>query len=285
MPQKTNLIMPNLKHLAFAFFIFVFTQTAYSQLGFSHELGVIAGPVEFRSDFGGRYEEETNLGNSGIGIGIIHYISFAYSADCNCYTTDTYFNDHFKLRSEVSWNLTNLDHHGFWVQPDKVSANADKLRAHKGVAENFDIGMQLEYFPLSIRSFMAFSPRFAPFISLGVHYTTSSPQASTTYGDGDIYNPNNIYSFWYENDSYLPSIPNGQQREYPINLEQQSNWSMVTSIGVRYKLTKLSDLMLDLRWQYYFSDWIEGFNHKIRKYNKFNDWLIWLNFGYIYYLD
>ena len=53
--------MPNLKHLAFAFFIFVFTQTAYSQLGFSHELGVIAGPVEFRSDFGSRNEEKTNF--------------------------------------------------------------------------------------------------------------------------------------------------------------------------------------------------------------------------------
>jgi len=60
---------------------------------------------------------------------------------------------------------------------------------------------------------------------------------------------------------------------------------MVTSVGVRYKLGKLSDLMLDLRWQLYFSDWIDGFNHEIEEFNKFNDWLIWLNFGYIYYLD
>lgn len=277
--------MLNLKPLLFVCCCFAIAHSAYSQLGFSHEIGVIAGPVEFRSDYGGRNEEQTNIGNSGIGIGIIHYISFAYSADCSCYTTDTYFNDHFKLRSEVSWNRTNLNHHGFWVQPDKVSADADKLRAHKGVAENFDIGMQLEYFPLSIRSFQAFAYRFAPFVSLGAHYTTSSPKASTTYGDGDIYNPDNIYSFWYKDDAYLPPIPSGQQREYPINLEQQSNWSLVTSVGVRYKLTKLSDLMLDLRWQYYFSDWIDGFNHHFRDYNKFNDWLVWLNFGYVYYLD
>jgi hypothetical protein len=59
---------------------------------------------------------------------------------------------------------------------------------------------------------------------------------------------------------------------------------MVTSVGVRYKLTMLSDLMLDLRWQLYFSDWIDGFNHQL-SYNKFNDWLLWLNFGYIYYLN
>lgn len=276
--------MLNLKRLALLVCLLAINQVTFSQLGFSHELGVITGPVQFRSDFGGRSEERTNIGNSGIGVGIIHYINFAYSADCNCYTTQNYFNDHFKLRSEISWNKTNLDHHGFWVQADKVSVNADKLRAHSGVAENFDIGMQLEYFPLSIRSFQAFAYRIAPFISLGVHYTASSPKASTTYGDGNIYNPDNIYSFWYSDDSSLPPIPTGQQREYPINLDQTNNWSVVTSVGFRYKLTKLSDLMLDLRWQYYFSDWIDGFNHEFRDYNKNNDWLVWLNFGYVLYL-
>ena len=243
--------------------------TGYAQLGFSHEIGVIVGPVEFRSDFGSRFDEETNLGNSGIGIGIIHYINFAYRADCNCYSTDTYFNDHFKLRSEISWNKTILDHHGQWVRPEYTSANADKLRAHSGVAENWDIGMQLEYFPKSIRSFQAFSYRFAPFVSLGVHYTAFSPQASTRYGDRDINNPNNFYSYWQPGS---------------INPEAGTTWSMVTSVGVRYKFTKLSDLMLDLRWQLYFDDWIDGLNHQLR-FNKFNDWLLWLNFGYIYYLN
>ncbi|MCK5400639.1 MAG: glutamate dehydrogenase [Flavobacteriaceae bacterium] len=276
--------MLNPKQLVLICFLLFGINLIYSQLGFSHEIGVIAGPVEFRSDFGSRFEEETNLGNSGIGIGIIHYINFAYRADCNCYSTDNYFNDHFKLRNEVSWNKTILDHHGFWVQPDKVSINADKLRAHHGVAENFDIGTQLEYFPKSIRSFQAFSYKFAPFISLGIHYTSYNPKASTDYGDGDVLNASNIYSYWYQDPQFLPSIPSGQQREYPINTNIGSSWSMVTSVGVRYKLTVLSDLMLDLRWQLYFSDWIDGFNHKL-SFNKFNDWLIWLNFGYIYYLN
>jgi hypothetical protein len=252
--------------LALAIFLSCY---GFAQLGFSHEIGVIVGPVEFRSDFGSRFDEETNLGNSGIGIGIIHYINFTYRADCNCYTTNNYFNDHFKLRSEVSWNYTVLDHHGQWVRPEYTSSNADKLRAHHGVAENFDIGMQLEYFPKSIRAFQAFSYKFAPFVSLGAHYTSFTPQASTDYGDLDITNPNNFYSYW---------------RPGSINPEKGSTWSMVTSIGVRYKLTVLSDLMLDLRWQLYFDDWIDGLNHQL-SFNKFNDWLIWLNFGYIYYLD
>ena len=274
----------NLKKLTAVLFFLFTAFVCDAQLGFSHEIGAIIGPVEFRSDFGSRNEEETNLGNSGIGIGIIHYINFAYRADCNCYSADTYFNDHFKLRSEISWNKTILDHHGQWVGPNRTSVNADRLRAHHGVAENLDIGMQLEYFPKSIRSFQAFAYKFAPFVSLGIHYTSSSPQGSTDFGDNNINNANNIYSYWYSDDRYLPSVPIGQTREYPINLEQRSDWSMVTSVGVRYKLTVLSDLMLDLRWQLYFNDWIDGFNHKL-SYNKFNDWLIWLNFGYIYYLD
>lgn len=273
-----------MKQLITFLFILISSLLSYGQLGFSHEIGVIAGPVEFRSDFGSRNNEETNLGNSGIGIGLIHYINFAYRADCNCYSADTYFNDHFKLRSEISWNRTVLDHHGEWVAPDKTSDNADRLRAHHGVAENFDVGMQLEYFPKSIRSFQAFAYSFAPFVSLGVHYTASSPQGSTDYGSGNIYDAQNIYSYWYQEPQFLPPVPAGETREYPINLDNLNTWSVVASIGVRYKLTVLSDLMLDLRWQYYGKDWVDGFNHKL-SYNKYNDWLLWLNFGYIYYLD
>jgi len=274
--------MFNLKRLSVIIFLLLGSQLSFSQLGFSHEIGAIVGPVQFRSDYGVRNNEETNIGNTGIGIGLIHYINFAYRADCNCYSTDTYFNDHFKLRSEISWNKTKLEHFGQWVAPDKTSENADRLRAHSGEAQNFDIGMQLEYFPLSIRSFQAFSYRFAPFVSLGIHYTSYNPKSSSTRGD--VLNENTIYSYWYANEVLLPSIPLGEEREYPINLDSGSIWSVVASVGVRYKLTHLSDLMLDLRWQYFGNDWIDGFNHELDS-NKNNDWLLWLNFGYIYYLD
>ncbi|MFD1161434.1 MULTISPECIES: THC0290_0291 family protein [Hwangdonia] len=275
--------MLNLKHLASAFCLFVISQTAYSQLGFSHEIGVIAGPVEFRSDFGSRDDVKTNFGNSGFGIGIVHYINFSYRADCNCYTTDTYWNDHFKLRNEISWNKTTLNHHGKWVDPSRTTPNADKLRAHSGIAQNLDIGTQLEFFPRSIRDFQAFAYRFAPFASLGVHYTSFSPKASTTYGNTTdpnyrgVFDQANIYSNWFDN--FDPAVD-----PYPVNVNGGSTWSIVSSAGVRYKLDKLSDLMLDFRFQYYFSDWVDGLNHKL-EYNKHNDWLLWFNIGYVYYLD
>ncbi|MDO7172269.1 THC0290_0291 family protein [Mariniflexile sp. AS56] len=268
--------MLNFKRLAFFLCLLACCQTASSQLGFSHEIGVIAGPVQFRADFGARYSEPTNFGNSGFGYGIIHYINFSYRADCNCYTTDTYFNDHFKLRNEISWNKTNLEHIGKWVDPSRNTIEANQLRAHTGVAKNLDIGTQLEYFPLSIRSFQSFGYRLAPFVSLGVHYTSFNPEVSTNYANpdptafGDVNDPSNFYSAW---------APGS------VDATGGSTWSVVSSVGVRYKVGKLSDLMLDLRWQYYFNDWIDGLNHNWENNDRYNDWLVWLNVGYIYYLD
>ncbi|HEY4628005.1 MAG TPA: glutamate dehydrogenase, partial [Flavobacterium sp.] len=110
------------KHLLLLLLIlFGFSYNSNAQFGFSHEIGVIAGPIAFQSDYGERHDLKTNSGNTGLGIGIIHYLNFSYKADCNCYTPETYFNDHFKLRSELSYNKTELKHFGEWVEPNKTS--------------------------------------------------------------------------------------------------------------------------------------------------------------------
>ncbi|MBJ7882069.1 THC0290_0291 family protein [Gelidibacter salicanalis] len=265
-----------LKQFPFLALFLIGFSAGYAQLGFSHEIGVIAGPVAFQSDFGQRYNFETNSGNTGIGIGLIHYINFSYRADCSCYTTDTYFNDHFKVRSEISWNQTKLEHFGKWVEPIRTSVWADKLRAHSGEATNFDIGSQLEYFPLSIRAFSVRVGALAPFVSLGVHLTKYYPKVATSYGDKDPTNLTNYYDPWF--------YPDGVRDDKFINVDPGTTLSVVGSLGMRYKLSILSDLMLDLRWQYYFRDTIDGLDHKLPS-NKANDYLVWLNFGYIYYLD
>ena len=262
----------NFKQLSFVFMFFLGMNGVFAQLGFSHEIGVIAGPVAFQSDFGVRNDFETNSGNTGFGIGIVHYINFSYRADCNCYTTDTYFNDHFKLRNEISWNRTQLNHFG------EFADRGPRLRAHSGVANNFDIGTQIEFFPKSIRSFQAFSYSFAPFISLGVHFTSYNPEVSTSFGDGNINNMFNFYQPWVQ-------AANPDTNEDPFLFDGTgTTWSVVGSIGTRYKLTTLSDLMVDLRWQHFFNNEVDGLDHNLDS-NKANDWLVWLNFGYIYYLD
>jgi hypothetical protein len=268
--------MLNFKRLAIIFLAFVSSHSMHSQFGFSPEIGIIAGPVQFRSDYGSRDDSETNFGNSGFGIGIVGYLNFSYDRGYNSLMgRGTYFKDHFKVRGEISWNKTNLEHFGRWVEPSKTSEDAKRLRAHKGTATNIDFGAQLEFYPLSIKDFEYFSPGWSPFVSLGVHSTFFSSGVSTTYNNpnsaaiGDIFDASNFYSLWN---------PGSVDSRTGIAL------SLVSSIGVRYKLNKMNDLMLDLRGQYFFSDWVDGLNHQL-SYNKNNDWLLWLNVGYIFYFN
>jgi hypothetical protein len=264
-----------LKQIAiFLLVLLGFSFNANAQFGFSHEIGIIAGPIAFQSDYGQRYNLNTNAGNTGMGIGIVHYINFSYEAECNCYTPETYFNDHFKLRSELSYNQTHLEHFGELVAPNKTSLGADQLRAMKGSTAVANIGMQLEYFPFSIRDFTARRGSLGPFISLGGQFSYYNAKAYSTLG------PLSLNAF----PKYLTPTDN---RPYGFSNEGGNVWSVVSSVGTRYKLTPLQDLMIDLRFQYFFSNWVDGLNPNpaIYKENKANDWLVWLNVGYIYYLQ
>ncbi|MBT0607013.1 THC0290_0291 family protein [Aequorivita echinoideorum] len=263
----------NAKVLLLVFSLLIFSgEKIYSQFGFSHEVGVIVGPVAFYSDFGQRNDFETNAGNTGIGVGIIHYLNFAYRADCNCYTRDKYFNDHFKVRTELDYHKTSLEHYGESVEPDKTSLFADQLRATTGSSEVIELGAQLEFYPFSIRDFMAGSYKIAPFLSFGIHYVNFNPEIKS-----DIFPPLDTH----------PKYINSFQQD------SGSTTAFVGSFGFRFKLTQLSDLMLDSRWHYYNSDWVDGLNPSERNNNgavpvpenKANEWIYWLNIGYVYYLD
>ena len=115
-------------------------------IAFSNELGVVAGPVAFYGDYGQRGNFATNIGNTGWGFAVAHYVNFAYRADCQCYNPDTYFNDRFKVRTELTIHKTNFQHYGQWVSESATSFTADQLRAMKGSSTVFDVGVQLEYY-------------------------------------------------------------------------------------------------------------------------------------------
>lgn len=243
--------------------------------GFSHEIGVIAGPVAFQSDFGLRNDFDTNRNNVGFGVGLVHYINFAYRADCNCYTRDTYFNDHFKIRTEVDFHYTKLTHEG--PLSEKDSDEGRDLRDHTGTSSVFEIGSQLEFFPLSIRDFQAGAFKIAPYISLGAHFVSYTPTYESIQ-DG----PNVL-----PQDAYFDRFLVGEGRLGGIDDSPGNTWAVVGSLGLRYKLGILSDLNLELRYHHYFSNWVDGLNPEESQYppNKYNDSIMWLNIGYIYYLN
>lgn len=255
-------------------FLGIFQQTVHGQFGFSNEVGIIAGPVAFYSDFGQRNDFETNLNNIGFGVGIVHYLNFAYRGDFNIYTRYTYFNDHFKIRTELDYHITGLEHFGEWVAADKTSLFAEQLRAMSGSVTVIDIGSGIEYYPMSIRDFQANANRLMPYLGLGVHFVVFNPEVSSSLGD--------------------LNSPISTPSKYYNSFQQQagSTFSAVGRVGVRYKIGQFSDIMLDSRWQYYFSDWVDGLNPSLENNgvvevpeNKSNDWIYWLSIGYVYYVN
>ncbi|MEH6406897.1 MAG: glutamate dehydrogenase [Leeuwenhoekiella sp.] len=268
----------NTRNLLMVFFVLALAPSTFQAqvtFGFSHEIGVIAGPVAFQSDFGLRNDFKTNRNNLGVGIGIVHYLNFSYRADCNCYTRDTYFNDHFKIRNEIDFHTTNLTHEGH--EAEKTSDEGYDLRDHKGKATVFEIGSQLEYYPLSIRDFVARGFPIAPYVSLGAHFVGFKPEYSSIQ-DVPGATPQDIY--------YDPFLV-GDGKLGGIDDSSGSTWALTTSVGFRFKLTTLSDLNFDLRYHKYFSNWVDGLNPDMESYppNRNDDSIVWFNIGYIYYLD
>lgn len=84
----------------------------YAQLGISHEVGVLVGPASFFTDYGERWNIQNNLSNAGIGIGLVHYMNFAFKANCDCYAAGKLFSEHFKIRTEIDYFTSKLEHFG-----------------------------------------------------------------------------------------------------------------------------------------------------------------------------
>ncbi|MFA5298589.1 MAG: glutamate dehydrogenase, partial [Lutibacter sp.] len=116
-------------------------------------------------------------------------------------------------------------------------------------------------------------------ISGGVFVDYYDPSISSTYdtgdsGAGDWTAPGVLYPKWDNN------LNPGASKDSP-----GITMSATFGIGTRYKLSEYSDLLVESRWQYFFSNYVDGLNAKNDPANKFNDWLLWVHFGYVYYLN
>jgi len=266
-----------LKHLTILLFVvfgFSFNSNAQSQYGLAHEIGIIAGPVELRSDYGARNSSTNNFNNSGFGVGIVHFLNFSYNQ--RTFSEDTYFKEHFKVRTEISYSKSNLEHNGKYVEGNPNSIGVQQLKGMYGSTQLLNFGMQLEYNLINIHEFERSYSTFSPFISLGAQISGYSTTANSSFG-----------TLGTTAATFPKYLTPSDGRRYGFSNERGTTFSVVSSIGTRYKLSPLQDLMIDLRFQYFDSDWIDGLNpnRKIYTENKTNDWLLWLNVGYIYYLS
>ena len=247
------------------FILLVSFTKSHAQLDLSHEFGVFTGPVVFQSDYG----ESNHLPSStatSFGIAAVHYLSF-YGNNYNWRNGASYFSDHFKLRTEISYYFNNnFEHKGRYVEPN--TAFAERLRAMKGKTKIFNVGTQLEYYFKNLEDYgLLFNTvdRFAPYVSAGIQYNSFDPELTNT-PDGGL-DVGNLPAKWQEN----------------FYLDPDTSFSLTLGVGTRYKLDKF-DLVVDGRFQYFLSDRIDGLD-QVDGSSDNNDTLIFFSVGVVFNLE
>lgn len=251
---------------------FGISTAALAQSDLAQEVGIFAGPVTLQSDFGQRHNFDTNVGNTGFGVGIMHFINF--SANNN---RESFFTEHFKVRSELSFSKTELKHFGEWVERKPNGVFAQLLKNMHASSTLVGLGAQLEFSPfMKIHDFENTVGAFSPYFSAGFMASYYSAKVGSNLGDLS-----------------LPNVTPGKYltpsdgRPHGFSSESGVVLAATGAVGVHYKLDKMNDLMFETRFAMYSNDWVDGLNPNkdIYKENKSNDWQVWFNFGYIMYLE
>ena len=259
------------KFIIYSFISLAFINSAIAQRSplTGNEIGIVFGPSMLKSDYGERKDSDTNFGNSGFGVGLVHYLNFSpYSR------SSRYFNQHFKVRSELSFNQTKLEHFGRWVEGNSNSIGKQQLRAMEGKSSVFTIAEQLEYYPFNqIQDYDAEKIRLLPYASFGLGFSYYITESSSTMGEmGSI-------------DATFPKylVPS-DGHPYGFSSENKGTFSVVSGVGTHYRMSEYSSIMIEGRLQYFTTDWVDGLNPNkdIYKENKSNDWQLWFSVGYIY---
>src|SRR6218665_3100168 len=167
------------KHLFITLFALFGISSAVSAQGLAQEIGIYAGPVTLQSDFGERNNFDTNAGNSGFGIGIMHFINF--SANNN---RESYFTEHFKVKTDLNFNRTTLKHFGQWVERKPNGLFAQQLKNMHASSTIIGLGAQLEFSPfMKIHDFENTVGSFSPYGSLGFQVSYYSAKVGSHLGD------------------------------------------------------------------------------------------------------
>lgn len=227
----------------------------------THEVGVMGGPLIFRSDYGLKSETDINIDNVGVGIGVAYYLGFG-GAGCDCLRTNSYFSEHFKVRVELDYHHTSLEHRG------KLADQNDTLSSMHGKTSVIEIGPSLEWYPFGAKTYYAKTSPFAPYVALGLNYTYYNPDSKTDL-PGKLGSASNTYHAFLDDkgNSYLTTA-------------SDDTFSIVGSIGTRYRLNDFGDLVLDAQIHYYGSNAVDGID---RPQRRINDWIAWLKVGYVYH--
>ncbi len=252
---------------------FIFYSSAVAQTNANLEAGLNIGLASFQTDFGERGDFKSGVtGNVGLALGGVVYVNF-FNRDPILNGPIQWGQKHLKLKVEVSYLRANLEHFGRYVEEvtedGEPTVSAEKLKNMTGKSSVFNFGTILEYHPIAIPTFVTQRKRiFEPYFGLGVMAGLSKPTIEVAGGD------------WEEDRDILIEA---YQLEGAVDDSAKTVLSLVFSGGLRHILNETSALQLDMRWQYFANNHIDGLDPDTAYVpNNHNDWLYYLNFGYIY---
>ncbi len=238
-----------------------------SQTNANIEAGFSVGLASFQTDYGERGDFKSGVtGNVGLALGGVVYLNF-FNRDPVISGPVGWGQQHFKLKGEVSYLQAKLEHFGSYAQED--TAVGAKLRNMTGKSSVLNFGAILEYHPFPIPDFIPGNNRkVSPYVGVGVMGGLSSPTVETAVGD------------WRTNPSVLIDA---YQLEGAVDDSSRIALSLMFSGGLRFNLSEESAFMVDMRWQYFNSNHIDGLDPDTTYVpNDHNDWLYYLNVGYIH---
>lgn len=226
-----------------------------------HDIGITAGSTFFKSDYGEQGDFRNFYANNGFTIGALYYLGMESGKT-------KHWKNYFRVRGELMYMQSELQHFGQWVDPAKTGQFATQLRGMRGSTSVANVGLQLEYYPLMTDDYRR-GAKFSPYFALGFQLNGYSSRATSLLGElGNAVTTPVKYLDGFKNESSFVT-------------------SFSANVGTRYKLNAKSCLLFETRLLRFNSDWVDGLNPNRRIYteNKSNDYTLTISAGYIYKFD
>lgn len=239
------------------------TNLTNGQNASEHEIGISFGLHQVRSDYGERFDNETNFGNQGTAIAVSYFYNAASSRSAR------FFQEHFKYRLNFQYSSSNLEHFG-------EAADDPRLEAMTGSYTNISINNGFEFYPWGIltldnKNYSNFFKKVSPYLGIGIGLNFVTPDAESSL-PGGLSAPENIFPTFVSNDT-----------DEGIVLDNLTTGSLNIRTGIRFKFSKRSGIILESSWRLYGSDLVDGLS-PVGPQNKNNDWSWGINIGYNFFI-
>ena len=250
--------------LIIAFISLLYSESSFSQSSLSHEVGATFGAASYQTDFGQR-NDFPSANAATMTFGVTYYLKF-FGNQYSWRSGSSYFSSHFKLKTEFNYmNNKTIRHEG------NLKDNP-QLQRMTGEIKMYNIGTNLEYYFFDMEDYSSYfqnKSKLNPFINVGIHYSFYDPDILI---DGESLEGNE--------ELYKELIPKWQ--EGAIYLESDGTFAASVGGGIRYSISDV-DLVLEGRWQHFFSDKVDGLDDiSSDSASDYNDTMVIVNMGIVY---